>query len=110
VFVAPLRIAGGTAGKTLDALAAGCPVVTTTLGNDGIGATPGQHLLVADSSADFAAVITRLLRDPAERDRLGESARKFAAERFAPAVSAAALEREHQALVGPPALTRRSAG
>jgi glycosyltransferase involved in cell wall biosynthesis len=110
VFVAPLRIAGGTAGKTLDALAAGCPVVTTTLGNDGIGATPGQHLLVADSSADFAAVITRLLRDPAERDRLGESARKFAAERFAPAVSAAALEREHQALVGPPALTTRSAG
>jgi glycosyltransferase involved in cell wall biosynthesis len=85
-------------------------VVTTTLGNDGIGATPGQHLLVADSSADFAAVITRLLRDPAERDRLGESARKFAAERFAPAVSAAALEREHQALVGAPALTRRSAG
>ena len=50
VFVAPLRIAGGIAGKTLDALAAGCPVVTTTLGNDGIGATPGQHLLVADAS------------------------------------------------------------
>jgi len=110
VFVAPLRIAGGIAGKTLDALAAGCPVVTTTIGNDGIGATPGQHLLVADSPIDFAAAVTRLLLDPAQRDRLGESARRFAAERFAPAVSAAALEREHQALAGAPALTRRSAG
>ena len=60
--------------------------------------------------ADFAAAVTRLLRDPAERDRLGESARRFAAERYAPAVSAAALEREHLALAGAPALTRRSAG
>jgi glycosyltransferase involved in cell wall biosynthesis len=84
--------------------------VTTTIGNDGIGATPGQHLLVADSPADFAAAVTRLLRDGAERDRLGESARRFAAERYAPAVSAAALEREHLALAGAPALTRRSAG
>jgi glycosyltransferase involved in cell wall biosynthesis len=89
VFAAPLRIAGGIAGKTLDALAAGCPVVTTTIGNDGIGATPGQHLLIADSPADFAAAVTRLLRDPAERDRLGESARRFAAERYAPAVGGA---------------------
>jgi len=110
VFVAPLRIAGGIAGKTLDALAAGCPVVTTTLGNDGIGAIPGQHLLVADSSDDFAAAVTQLLRDSAQRNRLGESARRFAVERYAPSVSAAALEREHQALVGDNAFTRRSAG
>jgi glycosyltransferase involved in cell wall biosynthesis len=110
VFVAPLRIAGGTAGKTLDALAAGCPVVTTTIGNDGIGATPAQHLLTADSPADFAAAVIRLLRDRIVRDELGESARRFATERYAPAVSAAALEREHQALAGAPTVTRRSAG
>jgi hypothetical protein len=54
--------------------------------------------------------VTQLLRDSAQRDRLGESARRFAAERYAPAVSAATLEREHQALAGAPALTRRSAG
>jgi len=110
VFVAPLRIAGGTAGKTLDALAAGCPVVTTTIGNDGIGATPGRHLLVADAPTDFAGAVIRLLNDRAVCDRLGESARRFAAEHFAPPVSAAALEREHLALAAAPALTRRSAG
>jgi glycosyltransferase involved in cell wall biosynthesis len=108
VFVAPLRITGGIAGKTIDALAAGCPVVTTTLGNDGLGATPGVHLLVADEPEDFAAAIVRLLGDPALRRRLGDAARDFALERFGPSVSAAALEREHAAVAATPALTRRS--
>jgi glycosyltransferase involved in cell wall biosynthesis len=103
VFVAPLRIAGGTPGKTIDAMAAGCPVVTTTLGNDGLGATPGVHLLVADTPADFARAVVRLLGDAALRRRLGDAARQFAAERFGPEVSAAALEREHTAVA---ALTR----
>jgi glycosyltransferase involved in cell wall biosynthesis len=106
VFVAPLRIAGGIAGKTLDALAGGCAVVTTRLGNDGLGATPGVHLLVADEPAEFAAAVVRLLRDPALRCRLGDAARRFAGERFGPAVSAAALEREHAAVAGAATLTR----
>jgi len=108
VFVAPMRITGGIAGKTIDAMAAGCPVVTTTLGNDGLGATPGEHLLVADAPADFAAAVVRLLRDPALRQRLAAAARRFATERFDPAVSAAALEHEHTAVAA--AVTRRSGG
>jgi glycosyltransferase involved in cell wall biosynthesis len=108
VFVAPLRIAGGIAGKTLDALAAGCAVVTTTIGNDGLGATPGTHLLVADTPPAFAAAVVRLLRDPAARRQLGDAARRFAAERHGLDVSAAALEREHTALAGAAVLTRRS--
>jgi glycosyltransferase involved in cell wall biosynthesis len=108
VFVAPLRIAGGIAGKTLDALASATPVVTTTIGNEGLGATPGEHLLVADAPADFAAAVVGLLRDPARRRRLGEAGRRFAEERYGPAASAAALEREHLALARSPALTRRS--
>ncbi len=108
VFVAPLRIAGGIAGKTLDALAAGCPVVTTTLGNEGLGATPGEHLLTADAPEEFAAAVVRVLRDATLRRRLGESARRFAHARYGPAASAAALEREHGMLVEAAALTRRS--
>jgi polysaccharide biosynthesis protein PslH len=97
VFVAPLRIAGGIAGKTLDALAAGSAVVTTTLGNEGLGATPGEHLLVADTPEAFAAAVVHLLRDPVARRRLGDAGQRFAATRFGPAVAAAALEREHVA-------------
>ncbi|HTO10491.1 MAG TPA: glycosyltransferase family 4 protein [Candidatus Binatia bacterium] len=106
-FVAPLRIAGGIAGKSLDAMAAGCPIVTTTLGNEGLGATPGEHLLTADTPADFAAAVVRVLRDAALRRHLGERAREFAHARFGPEASMAALEREHQAVARAGALTRR---
>jgi glycosyltransferase involved in cell wall biosynthesis len=108
VFVAPLRIAGGIAGKTLDALAAGCAVVTTPVGSEGLGVRPGVHLLVADGADEFAAAVVRLLRDAELRRRLGEAARAFAESSHAPAVSAAALEREHQALVAGRGSTRRS--
>jgi polysaccharide biosynthesis protein PslH len=97
-FVAPLRIAGGIASKTLDALAAGCPVITTTLGNEGLGATPGEHLLTADTPAEFSAAVVRVLRDPTLRRRLSEGGRAFAHARYGLAASVAALEREHQAL------------
>jgi polysaccharide biosynthesis protein PslH len=107
VFVAPLRIAGGVAGKTLDAMAAGCAVVTTTAGNAGLDATPGVHLLVADTPAEVAEAVVRVLRDEALRRRLGEAGRRFSLERFSPAVVAAALEREQQAVAGAPAITRR---
>ena len=107
VFVAPLRVAGGIPGKTIDALAAGCAVVTTTIGNDGLGAVPGEHLLVADTPAEFAAAVVRLLRDPALRCQLGAAAARFAVECCSPDVSAAALEREHAALAGATALITR---
>jgi polysaccharide biosynthesis protein PslH len=48
VFVAPILLGGGIIVKILDAMAAGTPVVTTSYGNEGIGATPGRDLLVAD--------------------------------------------------------------
>jgi polysaccharide biosynthesis protein PslH len=106
-FVAPLRIAGGIASKTLDALAAGCPVVTSTLGNEGLGATPGEHLLTADTPAEFAAAVVRVLLDAGLRRGLAERGRAFALGRHDVAASVAALDREHQALATAGALTRR---
>jgi glycosyltransferase involved in cell wall biosynthesis len=107
VFVAPLRIAGGIAGKTLDALAAGCAVVTTSLGNEGLGAIPGEELLAADAPAEFAGAVVRVLRDAALRRNLGERARRFARGRYDAEASEAALEEEHAALARAGAFTRR---
>ncbi|MCI0645213.1 MAG: TIGR03087 family PEP-CTERM/XrtA system glycosyltransferase [Chloroflexi bacterium] len=77
VFVAPLRFAAGVQNKVLEAMAAGRPVVTTTLVNQGLGAQPGQELLVADGAEQTARQIVALLRDEQLRARLGAAGRAF---------------------------------
>ncbi|MGE5303975.1 MAG: glycosyltransferase family 4 protein [Alphaproteobacteria bacterium] len=92
IFVAPLRIGGGIIVKILNAMAAGCPVVTTNIGNEGIGARPGVHLLTADEPEAFAQAVLTLLRDEKERIRLAENARAFVEPRFNIATTARVLE------------------
>ncbi len=82
VFVSPMLVAGGLLQKVVDALAAGVPVVATTVSNHGVGGTPGEHLLVADGPEQFAAAVVRLLEDPAERERLAQAGRRFVRERY----------------------------
>jgi glycosyltransferase involved in cell wall biosynthesis len=82
VFVAPLLTGGGIVVKILDALASGTPVVTTSIGNEGIGATPGEHLLIADSAVQFAAKVVQLLQDRPLRERLASAGRVYVIEKF----------------------------
>jgi len=77
VFVSPLLVAGGILQKVLDALATRVPVVATSVSNPGVGATPGEHLVVADDAEGFAESVVRLLKDPEERARLGQAGRRF---------------------------------
>ncbi|OGO06376.1 MAG: glycosyl transferase family 1 [Chloroflexi bacterium RBG_13_56_8] len=77
VFIVPLRAGGGMRVKILNALAQGLPVVSTTLGIEGISTVPGQHLLVADTPRDFADAILRILGNPALAERLGSAGRRL---------------------------------
>jgi sugar transferase (PEP-CTERM/EpsH1 system associated) len=77
VGVAPLRIAAGMQNKLVQAMACELPVVATSAANEGIRATPGEHLLVRDDAAGIADAVIALLRDAAERERLGRAARRF---------------------------------
>jgi glycosyltransferase involved in cell wall biosynthesis len=63
LLVVPLRVGGGTRLKILEALARGVPVVTTSLGCEGLGLRSGREVLVADDAAAFAASVDRLLGD-----------------------------------------------
>jgi glycosyltransferase involved in cell wall biosynthesis len=72
ISVAPIRVAGGTRIKILEAMAHRVPVVSTALGAEGLEALAGQHLLVADSPRDLAATCLRLLRDPSLGEPLTE--------------------------------------
>lgn len=82
VSVIPLRVGSGTRIKTFEAMAIGRPVVSTTLGVEGLDVVPGEHLLIADTAADFAAAVVRLLEDRAEGARLASAARALLEARF----------------------------
>lgn len=74
--VVPLLSGSGTRFKIIEAWAAGTPVISTTIGAEGLGATPGDHLLIADTPADFAAAVTAVLNDEALADRLATAGRQ----------------------------------
>ncbi|MBC8075642.1 MAG: glycosyltransferase [Chloroflexales bacterium] len=63
-LIVPVRAGGGMRVKILEALARGIPIVSTTVGYEGIALTPGEHLLVGDTPEAFAAALVRLLRSP----------------------------------------------
>jgi hypothetical protein len=73
--VAPLAIARGTQNKVLEAMAMGVPVVASRAAAGGVDAVPGEHLLVADTPAEQAEAIVRLLDDPAHRTRFAQAGR-----------------------------------
>ena len=76
VCIVPLQVGGGTRLKILEALALGTPVVTTSKGAEGLDMQPGRDLLVADSPADFARAVVRVVNEPELRDQLRVNGRK----------------------------------
>jgi GT2 family glycosyltransferase len=80
--VVPLRKGGGTRLKVLEALALGTPVVSTPKGVQGLEIEAGQHALVADSSAKFAAATVDLLGKPELRQRLAIAGCELVRERY----------------------------
>jgi glycosyltransferase involved in cell wall biosynthesis len=74
VCVAPLRAGGGTRLKILEAFTHRRPVVSTSLGAEGLSVEDGVHLLIADGTEDFADACARVLRDHALRSQLVDAA------------------------------------
>lgn len=82
VCVAPLRLARGVQNKILEAMAMGKPVVATSPASEGIKASPGEHLLIADSPESFAQAVISLLRDQSLAQKMGQAARKQVKEYY----------------------------
>jgi glycosyltransferase involved in cell wall biosynthesis len=64
LLVVPLRMGGGTRIKILEAWALGLPVVSTTIGCEGLDAVDGENIVVADEPKDFAEACVKLLGSP----------------------------------------------
>jgi glycosyltransferase involved in cell wall biosynthesis len=76
VFVVPLRAGGGMRVKILDAWAQGIPIVSTTIGAEGIMYMPGKDILIADSAEDFARAVLKIMVDDSLAQSLSFSGRR----------------------------------
>jgi glycosyltransferase involved in cell wall biosynthesis len=92
VSVAPLRIGGGSRFKILEAMAMARPVVSTSLGAEGIEFEPGRHLLLADDAPAFAGAVGRVLDDAQLANRLANEGRALVEARYSWAVAADRLD------------------
>jgi len=82
VSVVPLRIGGGTRLKIFEAMAARVPVVSTTIGAEGLPVISGTHLTIEDDPVRFAAACVELIEQEERRRRLADEARQLVATRF----------------------------
>ncbi|MEO8288304.1 MAG: glycosyltransferase [Chloroflexota bacterium] len=82
IAVCPMRSGSGIQNKVLEAMATGTPVVATRIANRGVGGAANHDLLVADSPADFAYEIERLLNDAQLRADLASAGRALVEQKF----------------------------
>ena len=92
VAVVPLLSGSGTRFKIIEAWAAGTPVVSTTIGAEGLGAEHRRNIFIADSAQDMRDTIVSLLQSEALRAATGAAGRAVYEERFTWAAAWRALE------------------
>jgi glycosyltransferase involved in cell wall biosynthesis len=82
VAIVPLLAGSGTRIKILEAWAARTPVVSTSLGAQGLECRDREHLLLADDPESFTAAVSELLALPDDRARIGAAGRRLYEERY----------------------------
>ncbi|MGQ9524781.1 MAG: glycosyltransferase family 4 protein [Armatimonadota bacterium] len=82
VYIVPLRVGGGTRLKILEALAMEKPVVSTSVGAEGLDVVHGTHLLIADDPNAFAEAVEQVLTDRALARNLATAGRELVADNY----------------------------
>lgn len=77
IFIAPILFGSGVRIKILEAMAAGIPVVSTTIGAEGIQATNNKNICIADTPQEFANSVINLLSNDKVSKTIGSAARNF---------------------------------
>lgn len=82
LLIVPLRIGGGTRLKILEAMSLGIPVVSTSIGCEGIDAEKDKDIIIADSAQDFAESIKAVLKDESLRFSLSRNGRRLIKQKY----------------------------
>ncbi|MBT5051440.1 MAG: glycosyltransferase [Rhodospirillaceae bacterium] len=77
ICIDPVQAGAGMQNKLIEFMAMAKPIVATRVANEGIGAAPGEHLVLADAPDEMAAAILSLFSDPARATAMGAAARAF---------------------------------
>jgi sugar transferase (PEP-CTERM/EpsH1 system associated) len=99
VYIAPLRVGGGTRFKLLEAMAMRRAIVSTTLGCEGFDVTDGRELLIGDTPQTFAQAVVSLLDDDTLRLSLGRRAHAFVSGTYDWGAIVPQLERIYNSLI-----------
>lgn len=82
ILLAPIRVGGGTSFKILEAMASGVPVVTTSLGIEGIDAINNENVLISDKSSEIANLTVQLINDQTKYKKIAQNARQLIEEKY----------------------------
>jgi sugar transferase (PEP-CTERM/EpsH1 system associated) len=103
VSVVPIREGGGTRLKILEAMACALPVVSTTVGAEGLAVTHGQEILIADDVQSFSQQVIRLLCDASLQRALGSAGRALVEKEYDWRSITDTLEQVYLSAAGKPA-------
>jgi GT2 family glycosyltransferase len=82
IFVAPLRYGAGVKGKIITSMKYGVPVVTTSVGNEGIHLIDGQHCMISDDPKEFALNVVNLYNNKRLWGKLAKNSVEFLSNNF----------------------------
>lgn len=99
LVMVPLLSGSGLRMKTLEAMAIGKPVVSSTVGAGGLGAQNGKHLVIVNNATEWIEEITQLLNHPETVTTMGAEARQFVLNRFDQAQNTRALLSHYQGIL-----------
>jgi len=98
-LIVPLRSGGGTRLKILEAMAMERPVISTTVGAEGLEITPGSEILIADDAQQFVNHIQLLLRSPETAELIGKMGRLLVKQKYDWQICLGRLDRLYDAVL-----------
>jgi glycosyltransferase involved in cell wall biosynthesis len=100
LMVVPVLAGSGMRVRILEGFSRGLPIVTTSIGLEGIPAKEGKEVLIADEPEVFASAVVRIIRDPELQDWLSINARKLATSRYDWRVALSPLDKLYAGTIG----------